>query len=340
MQRIAMRDLDPSCGGLLPLIAPLEAAPAIRDDRGNVWLTREEVRVASLRLAETIASEQKQLVFLFCGANSETVIGLLAAAAAGHATALIDPSLTGDRLKGLVEAYQPELILGSRAFGEKLRAVADAAANTRSLTSEAGVIEWIARDAEPPSVPINPALELLLSTSGTTGSQKYVRLSRDAIVANARQIAEALAIDERSVGVAHLPLHYSYGLSIVTSHLAAGGGICLVDDSITSPSFWSKIGKVGGSHFPGVPFHYAALARLGAGIVPEFDQGVHPSRRSARSSHSGEDSRMGDAARRPVFRHVWSDRGLAAHDDLAACRCFSQSRVRRRSSRRRPIVDR
>jgi len=269
MQRIAMRDLDPSCGGLLPLIAPLEAAPAIRDDRGNVWLTREEVRVASLRLAETIASEQKQLVFLFCGANSETVIGLLAAAAAGHATALIDPSLTGDRLKGLVEAYQPELILGSRAFGEKLRAVADAAANTRSLTSEAGVIEWIARDAEPPSVPINPALELLLSTSGTTGSQKYVRLSRDAIVANARQIAEALAIDERSVGVAHLPLHYSYGLSIVTSHLAAGGGICLVDDSITSPSFWSKIGKVGGSHFPGVPFHYAALARLGAGIVPE-----------------------------------------------------------------------
>ncbi len=187
MQRIAMRDLDPSCGGLLPLIAPLEAAPAIRDDRGNVWLTREEVRVASLRLAETIASEQKQLVFLFCGANSETVIGLLAAAAAGHATALIDPSLTGDRLKGLVEAYQPELILGSRAFGEKLRAVADAAANTRSLTSEAGVIEWIARDAEPPSVPINPALELLLSTSGTTGSQKYVRLSRDAIVANARR---------------------------------------------------------------------------------------------------------------------------------------------------------
>ena len=116
--------------------------------------------------------------------------------------------------------------------------------------------------------PIDPALQLLLSTSGTTGSRKYVRLSRDAVVANARQIAEALAIDERSVGVAHLPLHYSYGLSVVTSHLAAGGRICLVNDSITSPSFWSKIGKVGGSHFPGVPFHYAALARLGAGIVP------------------------------------------------------------------------
>ena len=112
-------------------------------------------------------------------------------------------------------------------------------------------------------------MQLLLSTSGTTGSQKYVRLSRDAIVANARQIAEALAIDERSVGIAHLPLHYSYGLSVVTSHLAAGGRLCLVNDSITSPSFWSKIENVGGSHFPGVPFHYAALARLGAGLVPD-----------------------------------------------------------------------
>ena len=112
-------------------------------------------------------------------------------------------------------------------------------------------------------------LALLLSTSGTTGSRKYVRLSRDAVIANARQIAGALAIDETSVGVAHLPLHYSYGLSIVTSHLIAGGRICLVNDSITSPSFWSKIGNAGGSHFPGVPFHYAALARLGTGLAPD-----------------------------------------------------------------------
>ena len=96
-----------------------------------------------------------------------------------------------------------------------------------------------------------------------------MRLSRDAVAANARQIAEALAIDELSVGVAHLPLHYSYG--VLHCHLASGGRgpNLFVNDSITSPSFWSKIGKVGGSHFPGVPFHYAALARLGAGVVPD-----------------------------------------------------------------------
>ena len=264
-----MNDLDLSCGGLLPLIAPLETAAAIHDDRSDIWLTREELRAASLDLAQKIASERKGLAFLFCGVNCETVIGLLAAAATGQAIALIDPSVPEDALKGLIDAYRPELLLGARDIGEKMRAVADITGTADSLDCRAGVVEWIARDEGPSSVAIDSALQLLLSTSGTTGSRKYVRLSRDAIVANARQIAQALAIDEGSVGIAHLPLHYSYGLSVVTSHLTAGGRLCLINDSITSPSFWSKIGTVGGSHFPGVPFHYVALARLGLSMAPD-----------------------------------------------------------------------
>ncbi len=264
-----MRDLDFSCGGLLPLITSIESAPSVRDDRRDIWLTREEVRTASLGLAQNIASAQKRLVFLLCGNTCETIIGLLAAAAASRAVALIDPSLAEDKLGGLIDAYRPDLVLSTPDIGEKLRDLGGASSEWRSYESRAGVVEWIARDAGAASVDIDPALQLLLSTSETTGSQKYVRLSRDAIVANAGQIAEALAIDEHSIGIAHLPLHYSYGLSVVTSHLAAGGRVYLVNDSITSPSFWSKIANVGGSHFPGVPFHYAALARLGASLVPD-----------------------------------------------------------------------
>jgi acyl-CoA synthetase (AMP-forming)/AMP-acid ligase II len=264
-----MNDLDLSCGGLLPLISRLEASPAVYDDRSESWLTREELRTASLDFAEEIASEHKRLVFLLCGVNSETIIGLLAAAAAGHATALIDPALPEHLMTSLIESYQPELILGARGAFEKLPGTASSKATVGSAESGGGVVEWIARENNPSFPPIDPALQLLLSTSGTTGSQKYVRLSRDAVVANARQIAEALAIDERSVGIAHLPLHYSYGLSVVTSHLTSGGHLCLINDSITSPSFWSKIENVGGSHFPGVPFHYVALARLGLSMAPD-----------------------------------------------------------------------
>jgi AMP-binding enzyme len=121
MQRNSMRDLDPTCGGLLPLIASLEPAPAVRDDRGDAWMTRGEVRAASLTLAEGIASDRKRLVFLFCGNSCETVIGLLAAAAAGHAVALIDPSLARDKLSALIEAYEPDLVVATPDVGEKLR---------------------------------------------------------------------------------------------------------------------------------------------------------------------------------------------------------------------------
>ena len=251
-----------------------------------------------------IASEQKRLVFLLCGVNSETIVGLLAAAAAGHATALIDPSLPERQMTALINSYQPELILGPRGSAEKLAHVAGGKATLGSAQSRAGVVEWIATDTPSSFPPIDPSLQLLLSTSGTTGSQKYVRLSRDAVVANARQIGQALAIDELSVGIAHLPLHYSYGLSVVTSHLVAGGGICLINNSITSPSFWSKIGSVGGSHFPGVPFHYVALARLGLGMAPDCVKVFHPGRGRARSSRSDKSSRLGNATGQPVLRHV------------------------------------
>jgi acyl-CoA synthetase (AMP-forming)/AMP-acid ligase II len=264
-----MNEWDLSCGGLLPLIPRLEALPAVYDDHSDNWLTREELRNASLDLAKSIASEPKRLVFLLCGVNAETIIALLAASAAGHATALIDPALPEHLMTGLLESYQPELILGARGSFEKLPDSASSKATVGSMQSRGGDLEWIARETGSSFPPIEPALQVLLSTSGTTGSQKYVRLSRDAVVTNARQIAEALAIDERSVGIAHLPLHYSYGLSVVTSHLVVGGRLCLINDSITSQSFWSKIQNVGGSHFPGVPFHYVALARLGAGLVPD-----------------------------------------------------------------------
>ena len=144
---IAMNDLDLSCGGLLPLIAPLEGSPTVYDDRTSSWLTREELRTASLDLAKNIASEQKRLAFLLCGVNSETIIGLLAAAAAGHATALIDPSVPEDS----AERSDPGVSARTRSGGawrlvRNLRDVGNAKAAVGSVRSRAGVVEWIARD--------------------------------------------------------------------------------------------------------------------------------------------------------------------------------------------------
>src|SRR5439155_547308 len=67
---------------------------------------------------------------------------------------------------------------------------------------------WVRQD--PGGTEPHPDLAVLLATSGSTGNPKMVRLSRSAVLANARSIAEALGIGEDEVAPTTLPLHYSY----------------------------------------------------------------------------------------------------------------------------------
>ncbi len=65
-------------------------------------------------------------------------------------------------------------------------------------------------------------LALLMSTSGSTGSPKLVRLSHTNLVANAAAIAEYLGIRETDRAATTLPMSYCYGLSVIHSHLLCG----------------------------------------------------------------------------------------------------------------------
>lgn len=259
---------DPSCGGLLPLLPGAETRPALADDRSDRWRTRGEVRAEALAIADALAAPRKRLAFLMADNGTASVLGLLAAAAAGHAVALVDPALADDKLRHLMEAYRPDLLIADAGF-DRWDAVADPRVGTwEPSASRDGAVAWASRASGTEESPIHPDLLLLLSTSGTTGSAKFVRLSAEAVAANARQIAASLSIEPGSVAVAHLPLHYSYGLSVVTSHLALGARVFVMTDAITSPTFWPKVTAAGGTHFPGVPFHYMVLDRLGLGLVP------------------------------------------------------------------------
>ncbi|MBN1295084.1 MAG: hypothetical protein JXB48_24835 [Candidatus Latescibacteria bacterium] len=53
-------------------------------------------------------------------------------------------------------------------------------------------------------------LSIVLSTSGSTGSAKCIRLSAENLNANARSIVEYLELDSSQKAITNLPLHYSY----------------------------------------------------------------------------------------------------------------------------------
>ena len=81
-------------------------------------------------------------------------------------------------------------------------------------------------------------LALLLTTSGSTGSPKLVRLSKENILENAKSIAQYLDIDQNERAITSLPMHYSYGLSVINSHLISGATILLTEDSYIQRDFW------------------------------------------------------------------------------------------------------
>ena len=111
-------------------------------------------------------------------------------------------------------------------------------------------------------VAVNSELSLLLSTSGSTGSPKLVRLSKKSINANAKSIAQYLKINPNSRGVTSLPMHYSYGLSVINSHLHLGASISITKKSITEGEFWNVMRSQKVNLFSGVPKMYSILKQM------------------------------------------------------------------------------
>lgn len=105
-------------------------------------------------------------------------------------------------------------------------------------------------------------LALMLSTSGSSGSPKAVMLSQTNLQANTESICTYLPMQSTDVGITSLPLHYTYGLSVLHTHLAVGARLVLTQESLMSKGFWNAMKEHQVTSFSGVPFHYQMLQRL------------------------------------------------------------------------------
>lgn len=109
---------------------------------------------------------------------------------------------------------------------------------------------------------INKNLSILLTTSGTTGTNKYVRLSKENILSNASSIIEYLNISDKDRVITTLPFNYSYGLSIINTHILSGASIVLSDYSIIQREFWQLLQEKNVNTFGGVPYTYEMIQKL------------------------------------------------------------------------------
>jgi acyl-CoA synthetase (AMP-forming)/AMP-acid ligase II len=213
-------------------IAGRAGAPAV-SDADRHWTYDDLIAEAGGIAAQLRTAGSSGLFLLQAGQDAPSVAALLGGLAAGY-----------------------QVMLQAHAIDNAVRDGLDAA-----FTPDARFADGVLTLADRRGQLIHPSPSVLLSTSGTTGSAKFVRLSLAAMAANARQIAQVLRIGAHDIALGHLPLHYSYGLSVLVSHLEMGAATHLTDLSFTKPDFWRMTANEGITHLPGVPFHYQFLAR-------------------------------------------------------------------------------
>ncbi|MFC3323607.1 AMP-binding protein [Mesorhizobium cantuariense] len=212
-------------------------SPALLIDR------RPPISYAELARRVTAFGEQlgaqKCLIALEAASSEHAVTAYLGALAGGHSVALLPPD-EPQAIDAFREKFAPDVVY--RRVDRRWR------------------LEKIPADAQGA---LHPDLALLLTTSGSTGHGKGVRLSSTAVEANARAIAEYLDLRTSDRTALVLPLHYSYGLSVLNSHLAVGGSIYLTNRSVLDDNFLEALEKTGCTNLSGVPFTYELLERIG-----------------------------------------------------------------------------
>lgn len=179
-------------------------------------------------MAERLGRERR-LVLLTGGNTIEAIVAYLACLAGGHPL-LLAPSADP------AAAYDPDVIIGDGTFHER-----------RPITAH----------------DLHPELALLLSTSGSTGSAKLVRLSHENLQANAESIADSLGIRPDDRAATTLPMHYCYGLSVINSHLSRGAGLIVTGLSVSDVRYWDLFRTHRGTTFAGVPYTFDLLERAG-----------------------------------------------------------------------------
>ncbi len=211
----------------------------LRDRGDRIAVLTEDLSLTYRELADRVADvalvlgPTRRLVLVDARNDLPTLVHYLGALAGDH---VVLPMSPGRDHSAMLRAYDPDVVIDGDGIGER-----------RSGSAHR----------------LHPDLALLLSTSGSTGSPKLVRLSRRNLVANAESIAEYLDIRETDRAATTLPMSYCYGLSVIHSHLIRGAALILTDHSVVDDAFWTVFGEHRGTSFAGVPYTFEMLDRIG-----------------------------------------------------------------------------
>lgn len=219
---------------------------AVTDDQKQI--TYDEMLEFSEKISKIV--EPRSVVFSICKNTIGSLAGYISFINNRIVPLLLSSNLDKELFTNLYETYHPVYIWAPKEWPLN---------NYEVILEEYGYLLYATNE---PTIPVYKELALLLTTSGSTGSPKLVRQSYSNILSNTKAIIEYLQIDSSERPITTLPMNYTYGLSIINTHIYSGATILLTEKTIMQKQFWDFFVEYKASSFGGVPYTYEMLNRL------------------------------------------------------------------------------
>jgi len=219
------------------------------DEKGNSFSYHDLTRISD---ALVLDLESRELVLCVASNSSDFLTGYFGFLRKSLVPLLLSSQSNPSQIQNYIDVYSPTYIF----IPKGILTLPD---NFQKVTHH-GEYELFCNSNN--FSKLHDDLALLMTTSGSTGNSKLVRLSFDNLQSNTDSIVEYMGLDFKSRAITTLPFNYSYGLSIINTHLCVGGSIILNDHSLTEAAFWERYDKFSASHIGGVPFTYEMLYRF------------------------------------------------------------------------------
>ena len=233
-------------------------APAVIADTGAT-LTYRDLAALSDRIAEAMDAcagwqEGTPLAMFVCRNTPGAIAGYAALMNGGTPVMPVSAEIPAGMRRDVMNAYRPGLVLLPEEMRGEYPAMRKVADIRDYVLLKTNYMERF---------PVHPQLGLMITTSGSTGSARFVRQSWDNLCRNAETIAGCLGIRASDRTITALPLQYTYGLSILHASFLRGAAMVATRTGVMDGEFWDLVEAEEVTCFHGVPNTYETLCRIG-----------------------------------------------------------------------------